>query len=74
MNSFYRHQCAHPSVHTNRKEGLLKHIRDGVSRSRTLQDSIVGSMMRQRFTSGGKVWGRDRTVVIFNGYLTILKA
>ena len=61
-------------VHTNRQEGLWKHIRAGVSGSRTLEDSFVGFIMRQHFTTGGKVRGRDRTVMIFNGYLTILKA
>ena len=62
------------SVHTNREEGLWKHIQAGVSGSRTLEDSFEDFMMRQHFTTGGKVRGRDRTLVIFNGYLTILKA
>ena len=48
-------------VHTNRQEGLWKHIRAGVSGSRTLEDSFVDFMMRQHFTTGGKVRGRDRT-------------
>ena len=63
-------------VHTNRQEGLWKHIRAGVSLSgsRTLEESFVEFMMRQHFKTGEKVRGRDRTVMIFNGYLTILKA
>ena len=62
------------SVHTNRQESLWKHTPAGVSGSRTLEDSFVDFMMRQHFTTGGKVRGRNRTVMIFNGYLTILKA
>ena len=33
-------------VHTNRQEGLWKHIQAGVSGSRTLKDSFVDFMMR----------------------------
>eukprot|EP00116_Pleurobrachia_bachei_P008235 sb/3468497/ len=60
-------------VHTNRCEGLWKHIRESVTGSRTLEDSFVDFMMRRRFTTGGNARGRDRTVLIFNGYLSILR-
>ena len=79
----YTHSCVNHTlyfkdpvtgVHTNRQEGLWKHIRTGVSGSRTLEDSFVDFMMRQHFTTGEKVRGRDMTVIFFNGYLTILKA
>ena len=61
-------------VHTNRQEGLWKHIRASVTGSRTLEDSFVEFMLRKEFTSGGNTRGRDRTVLTFNGYLTILRA
>ena len=47
-------------VHANRQEDLWKHIRAGVSGSRTLEDSFVDFIMRQHFTTGEKVRGRDR--------------
>ena len=59
--------------HTNRQEGLWKHVRDGVSGSRSLEDSFVDFLVKRKFTFGGCSRGTDRIVRVFNGYLAMLK-
>ena len=59
--------------HTNRQEGLWKHVRDGVSGSRSLEDSFVDFLVKRKFTLGGCSRGTDRIVRVFNGYLAMLK-